>query len=90
MTQRQPTTRGRSRARTNEKPPRSDDQQRSRLSAVKQYYDVQMRVILGGEPMHLTVCAACCAVIPSGAKAQQRHFDWHQLLQEALDSALPR
>jgi hypothetical protein len=49
-----------------------------------------MRVILGGEPMHLTVYAACCAVIPSGAKAQQRHFDWHQLLQEALDSALPR
>jgi hypothetical protein len=54
------------------------------------YYDMQQRVVLGGEQMHLTTCGTCCAVVPSGQKAQTRHTEWHQLLQQAIDSALPR
>jgi hypothetical protein len=54
------------------------------------YYDMQSRQVLGGEPMHLTVCGACCAVVLSGDKAQARHLEWHRLLQEAIDAALPR
>jgi hypothetical protein len=51
---------------------------------------MQQRVVLGGEPMHLTIYGACCAVVPSGSKAQQRHVDWHRTLQEAIEEALPR
>jgi hypothetical protein len=54
------------------------------------FYDMQVRVILGGEPMHPTTCSVCCAVVPSGQKAQQRHAEWHRLLQEAVEAALPR
>jgi hypothetical protein len=54
------------------------------------YYDGQLRVVFGGEPMHLTLCGTCCAVIPSGDKAQARHLQWHRLLQEAIDAGLPR
>ena len=54
------------------------------------YYNMQARWVLGGEPMHLTVCGTCCAVVPSGEKAQRRHIEWHQLLQAAIDTALPR
>jgi hypothetical protein len=54
------------------------------------YYNMQARWVLGGEPMHLTVCGVCCAVVPSGEKAQRRHQEWHRLLQQAIDTALPR
>jgi hypothetical protein len=55
-----------------------------------QFFAMQQRVVLGGEPMHLTIYGACCAVVPSGSKAQQRHVDWHRTLQEAIEEALPR
>lgn len=54
------------------------------------YYDGQLRVMFGGEPFHLTLCGTCAAVVPSGSKAQERHTQWHRLMQEALDAALPR
>jgi hypothetical protein len=56
----------------------------------KQFWQAPVRLVLGGEPMHLTVCGTCCAVVPSGSKAQQRHLEWHRLLQEAVEAALPR
>lgn len=67
-----------------------DEQPRRRRPNGVQYYDMQMRVILGGEQMHLTTCSVCCATVPSGSKAQARHADWHRTLQEAIEQALPR
>jgi hypothetical protein len=55
-----------------------------------QFYDMQQRIVLGGEVMHFTICGACCAAVPSGEKAQTRHLEWHSLLQQAIDAALPR
>jgi hypothetical protein len=46
---------------------------------------MQMRVVLNGDQMHLTICHACAAIVPSGGKTQARHLEWHRLLQEALD-----
>jgi hypothetical protein len=66
------------------------DEQPKRPNNSNPYYDMQQRVVLGGETMHLTTCGTCCAVVPSGSKAQQRHTEWHRLLQAAIDSALPR
>jgi hypothetical protein len=54
------------------------------------FYDGQMRVVFGGEPMHLTLCGFCCAVVPSGAKAQARHLLVHRMQQEVNEAALPR
>jgi hypothetical protein len=70
------------------RPMRAVPDRRSTLTTT--FYDGQMRVVFGGEPMHLTLCGTCCAVVPSGSKAQARHLEWHRLLQEALDAALPR
>jgi hypothetical protein len=55
-----------------------------------QYWDMQFRWVLGGEVMHPTDCGTCGAVVPSGSKAQARHAEWHRLLQEAIEAALPR
>jgi hypothetical protein len=51
---------------------------------------MQMRVVLGGEPMTLTICHTCAAVVPGGERSQARHTEWHRLMQEAIDAALPR
>jgi hypothetical protein len=51
---------------------------------------MQMRVVLAGEPMTLTICHACAAVVPGGERSQARHLEWHRTLNEAIDAALPR
>jgi hypothetical protein len=62
----------------------------TKRNAGKQFWDAQIRIVLGGEPAHITVCQTCAALVTSGEKAQQRHLDWHRLLQEAVEAALPR
>jgi hypothetical protein len=57
---------------------------------VEPFYPMQMRVVLGGEPMTLTICHACAAVVPGGEKSQTRHLQWHRTLNEAIEAALPR
>jgi hypothetical protein len=59
-------------------------------TTVEPFYPMQMRVVLGGEPMTLTICHACAAVVPGGEKSQARHLEWHRLLQDAIEAALPR
>jgi hypothetical protein len=58
--------------------------------AFRQFWDVQLRVVLGGEAMTLKVCNTCCALVPAGDRAVARHVEYHMLLQAAIDSALPR
>jgi hypothetical protein len=70
-------------------------QQRSTRSrqaerAFKQFWDAQQRLVLGGEPMTLKVCNTCCALVPSGDRATARHAEYHLLIQQAIDSALPQ
>ena len=57
---------------------------------VEPFYPMQMRVVLGGEPMTLTICHACAAVVPGGERSQRRHLEWHRTLNEAVEAALPR
>jgi hypothetical protein len=57
---------------------------------VEPFYPMQMRVVLGGEPMTLTICHVCAAVVPGGERSQARHAEWHRVLNEAIEAALPR
>jgi hypothetical protein len=75
--------------RSNRRPVRAVPDEPKRTNG-RQFWDTQVRLILGGEPAHITVCSTCAALVTSGQKAQQRHLEWHRLLQQAIDSALPR
>jgi hypothetical protein len=57
---------------------------------VESFYPMQMRVVLGGEPMTLTICHACAAVVPGGERSQARHLEWHQLINDGIEAGLPR
>jgi hypothetical protein len=57
---------------------------------VEPFYPMQVRLVLGGEPMALTICHACAAVVPGGDRSQARHLEWHRLMQEAIEAGLPR
>jgi hypothetical protein len=45
------------------------------------FYDAPVRLLLGGKPVHLTVCGQCGAFVPGGreaAKAQKLHRGFHE------------
>jgi hypothetical protein len=71
-------------------PPQRSARSRQAERAFKQFWDAQQRIVLGGEPMHLKVCNTCCALVPSGDRATARHAEYHMMLQQAIDSALPQ
>jgi len=53
------------------------------------FYDAPVRLLLGGKPVHLTVCGRCGAFVPGGPeaeKAQKLHRGFH----EQVERALPR
>lgn len=67
--------------------PRNDSERRTNAATSQtrsSFYSVQIRIVLGGETMTLTICATCCALVPSGSKAQQRHLDYHRTVFEAI------
>jgi hypothetical protein len=45
------------------------------------FYDAPVRALLGGKPVHLSVCGRCGSFVPGGseaAKAQQLHRAFHE------------
>jgi hypothetical protein len=51
------------------------------------YYDAPVRLLLGGKPVHLSVCGRCGTFVPAGSeasKAQALHRAFHEQL-DGLD-----
>jgi hypothetical protein len=55
-----------------------------------EFTPMQMRVVLNGQPTTVSICHVYAAVIPGIEKSQVRHAEFHRLLKEAVDAALPR
>jgi hypothetical protein len=55
--------------------------QRPQRKTSNGFYDAPVRPLLGGKPVHLTVCGRCGSFVPGGAeasKAQALHRAFHE------------
>jgi hypothetical protein len=80
-----------SRVRSDENTAQNADQAPARPQVVRDrkngFYDAPIRALLGGRPVHLSVCGRCASFVPGGseaAKAQQLHRAFHEQL-DGLD-----